>query len=422
VTWVIPRSSTAVFAALCAALLAVGAGACATGDDDRDGAVLVGDTVSTTGDGSPAPPTSARSPDTTEPLPEPPPAPKARLGTTIADAAGPVDVATHPVTGTMYVIERRGTVRAIEPDGLGPVLLDVSDNVEPNDEEGLLGFAFSPDGTHAVLNKASAGRTSIVEYALDGEGGFDAASRRLVYGFDQPYDNHNGGAVLFGPDGMLYIFAGDGGFVADPNRSALDLSVPLGKILRIDPATGNGDPYTVPADNPFVGDSDALPEIWSYGLRNPWRASFDPSTGDLWIGDVGDFAWEEINVAWADEGTGRGTSFGWSAFEGTSRYNEDQPADGHEPPFFEYAHGEEGCSISAGARYRGEAIEDLVGWYVFADFCSGMVRALEVLDDRTPGRLVELGTVEYPVAVTAGPGGELFVVSVKGDIVPIVAR
>lgn len=392
---VFPRLPIALFAAL----LTLFAAACTSGLDGSGGA-------------------SSNNNDSTS---QPAPTPKARLGAAIAQASQPINVATHPVTNTMYVIERRGTIREIEPDGLGPVLLDVTDYVEPNTEEGLLGFAFSLDGSKAWLNEASQGRTSIVEYSLDGNGIFDARSRRLVYGFDQPYDNHNGGALLVGPDEMLYIFSGDGGFVGDPDRSALDLSVPLGKVLRIDPTPADGNSYTVPKDNPFVGKDGALPEIWAYGLRNPWRAAFDPSTGDLWIGDVGDFAWEEINVAWANEGAGRGMSFGWSAFEGTSRYNKDQRADGHEPPFLEYPHGDEGCSISAGARYRGDAIEDLEGWYVFADFCSGKVMALEVLNDRSAGRMVELGEVKLPVAVTAGPGGELFVVSFNGDILPIVA-
>ena len=320
----------------------------------------------------------------------------------------------------MYVVERGGTVRLIGSDGLGPVVLDVSGYLEPNSEEGLLGFAFAPDGSKAWLNEASRGRTSIVEYTLNGEGTFDAASRRVVYGFDQPYDNHNGGALLVGPDGLLYIFSGDGGYVADPDRTALDLTVPLGKVLRIDPTPGTSDAYSVPLDNPFVGEDDALPEIWAYGLRNPWRASFDSLTGDLWIGDVGDFAWEEINVAWADEGAGRGMSFGWSAFEGTHRYNKDQSAEGHKMPFYEYTHGEQGCSISAGTRYRGDSVENLAGWFVFADFCSGKVWALEVLDNRAAGRIVELGEAKSPVAVTAGPDGEIFVVSFKGEILPIV--
>lgn len=351
---------------------------------------------------------------------EPGPLPSATVGDPLVTAEQPVDVVLRPGTSELYVAERLGAVRRIVDGTLGPVELDVSDRVVPAVEEGLLGMAFSPDATRLYLNKASAGRTSVIEYAVAADGGIDPATRREVYGFDQPYDNHNGGELLFGSDGYLYVFTGDGGFVADPQRRALDLTTPKGKVLRIDPTPSEGLPYSVPADNPFVGDAGALDEIWSYGLRNPWRASFDPETGDLWIADVGDFAWEEINVAWADEGGGRGVSFGWSAWEGSSRFNEDQRADGHEFPFFEYPHGDDGCSVTGGERYRGSAIVDLVGWFVFADFCTGVVRALEVTADRAPGRIVELGTVPFPVSISRGVGGELYVVSIEGGIHPIV--
>jgi glucose/arabinose dehydrogenase len=343
------------------------------------------------------------------------PLPTAALSEPIVTAEQPVDVAVRPGTDAVYVAERLGAVRRIDGEELSPVLLDVSDRVQPAREEGLLGLVFSPDGSLVYLNKASEGRTTITEYALDPDGGIDASSRRMVFEFDQPYENHNGGDLLFGPDGMLYIFSGDGGFVADPQRRALDLSSPHGKILRIDPTPAGDRSYTVPADNPFVGVDGALPEIWSYGLRNPWRGSFDPATGDLWIGDVGDFAWEEINVAWADEGAGRGVSFGWSAYEGRDRFNDDQPAEGHEFAFFDYSR-DQGCSVTVGERYRGSAIADLDGWFVFADFCTGIVRALEVTEAREPGRVVELDTVSLPVSISRGVDDELLVVSVEGGI------
>ena len=193
---------------------------------------------------------------------------------------------------------------------------------------------------------------------------------------DQPYGNHNGGNVTIGPDGMLYIGMGDGGSGGDPERRALNVTSMLGKILRIDPTPSAGAPYTVPPDNPFVGVDGARPEIWSVGVRNPWRMSFDPATGDLWFGDVGQGAIEEIDVAWAADGAGRGINFGWSAFEGSSRFNEDQPPDGATPPIYEYEHGEAGCSVSGGAVYRGAAIPALVGWFVYGDYCSGNLYAL----------------------------------------------
>ena len=370
-----------------------------------------------------------------EPI-EPGPEPGARVDEPLVVAVEPVDIAVRPGTDEIYVAERFGFVRRIEntdpgatgagengagETGLGEPLLDVSAELDPGFEEGLLGFVFSPDGRHLYVQTTTGGATTVTAYPVDEAGGIDAAARREIIGFDQPYEAHNGGDLAFGPDGHLYVFSGDGGFVGDPQRRALDLTSLKGKLLRIAPTPEGAQPYRVPADNPFVDRPDALDEIWSYGLRNPWRGSFDPLTGDLWIGDVGDFAWEEVNVAWADEGGGRGVSFGWSAYEGTERFNEDQPADGHEFPFFEYPHGDEGCAITAGERYRGDAIDALRGWFVMADFCTGVVRALEVLPDRTPGRLVELGVVPVPVSVRAGPGGELFVVSIDGGVHPVVA-
>ncbi|HSB87563.1 MAG TPA: PQQ-dependent sugar dehydrogenase, partial [Ilumatobacteraceae bacterium] len=208
-----------------------------------------------------------------------------------------------------------------------------------------------------------------------------------------------------------------GGSGGDPERRALNVGEWLGKILRIDPHQGNG-PYTVPGDNPFVGVEGARPEIWSVGFRNPWRFNFDRETGDLWIADVGQNAWEEVDVAWAADGAGRGTNFGWSAFEGTHRYNEDQSPDGATPPVYEYPHGDAGCSISGGVRYRGKAIPALVGWYVFGDYCGGRVRALRIEGTAVTGELV-LGEVADISAVTEAPDGELLVLSLSSGVYAI---
>lgn len=354
-------------------------------------------------------------PATTEPF-EPGPEPEAVVADPVALADEPVDVTVRPGTGEVWVAERSGRVRLLD----GELRLDVTADLVPAVEEGLLGFTFSPDGDLLFLNTASEGRSRITAHTVAPDGTVTTDVGVEVYAFDQPYENHNGGDLAFGPDGYLYVFSGDGGFIGDPERRALDLSTPKGKLLRIDPRPGDDPPYATPADNPFVDDPDALDEIWSYGLRNPWRGSFDPLTGDLWIADVGDFDRETVNVAWADEGGGRGVSYGWSAWEGTRRFNDDQPADGHEFPFFEYVRDGVDCSISGGERYRGSAIPELEGWYVYGDFCSGLIRAVEVLPDRTPGRVVELGEVPAPVTVRAGPGGELFVVSIVGGIHPIL--
>jgi glucose/arabinose dehydrogenase len=215
---------------------------------------------------------------------------------------------------------------------------------------------------------------------------------------------------------------GDGGSAGDPNRNGLDTSSLLGKILRIDPTPGGDSPYTIPADNPFVGVDGARPEIFSVGVRNPFRYSFDLVTNDLWIADVGQNQFEEVDVAYAADGGGNGANYGWSAFEATHRYNTDQPEDGVTPPIFEYPHGPLGCSISGGVRSRGTALPSISGWYVYGDYCSGQVRAFPVLDDGTAGDEVTLAADLPSISeVAQGPDGELYVLCVDSGKILAVA-
>ena len=322
----------------------------------------------------------------------------------------PVDIAFRPDDLTFFVAQQDGYVIPVRDGGsiAGTPVLDIHDKVSNGGEQGLLGLAFHPNEPLAYVDYTdTSGDTQIVEYAVADDGTFDVASARTVLSVDQPHANHNGGKITFGPDGLLYIGLGDGGAANDPDRRALNVSQLLGKILRIDPtATTDGQPYTVPADNPFVGVAGARPEIWSVGLRNPWRFDFDPANGDLWISDVGQNAWEEIDHAPAASGAGRGVNFGWSAFEGTHRFNDDQPADGATPPVYEYPHGDDGCSVSGGAVYRGSAVPSLVGWYVFSDYCSGKVWALQ-----PDGAIVSLGGLSAVSAVADGPDGSLYVLA-----------
>lgn len=373
-------------------------------------------------------------PDTTEPATTEPDTnePAVRPEVTVGDAAlsleEPVDIAIRPDDERVYVVERPGRVTVVEGTTVGATVLDISDQTENGGEQGLLGLAFSPDGTRAYVNFTDdAGDTVVAEFAVGADGMFDADSQREVLTIPQPFPNHNGGDLTFGPDGMLYIGMGDGGAADDPNRASLDLGDLLGKMVRIDPTPDGDRGYTVPDDNPFVGVDDALPEIWAIGVRNPWRFSFDPDTGDLWIADVGQGMWEEVNRVPAVDGVdaGRGVSLGWSAFEGDERFNDDQPdtdpaGAAHLAPLHVYAHGDDGCSISGGEVYRGDDIAGLDGWYVFGDFCSGKVWALEVLDDGTAGEVREIGNVPQLVAVVAAPDGELWVLSLGGALHPVL--
>jgi glucose/arabinose dehydrogenase len=336
----------------------------------------------------------------------------------------PVDLAARPGDDALYVVERWGYVQRVVPGAEPTQVLDISDLTRGEGERGLLGLTFSLDGGFAYVNHTDGdGNTDIVEYAVADDGTFDEGSRRIVLEVDQPYSNHNGGNVTIGPDGMLYIGMGDGGSGGDPERYSLNLTSLLGKVLRIDPAPADGNAYLIPPDNPFVDVEGALPEIWAVGVRNPWRMSFDSLTGDLWIADVGQGALEEVSVGWAADSpdgasAGRGMNFGWSAFEGSARFNEDQPVDGATPPVWEYER-DLGCSISGGAVYRGAGVPDLAGWYVVGDFCSGNLFAIFVAD-RTVVRSAEIGQLDSIAAVREGPDGELYVVSIAGTVARIV--
>ena len=337
----------------------------------------------------------------------------------VSNLSGPVDLAWRKGDATLYVVLQGGSIVPVRDGVAGEPVLDISDSIVSGGEQGLLGLAFHPTEPLAYVDYTDkSGDTVIAEYAVADDGTFDPASAREVLTIDQPYPNHNGGEVTFGPDGYLYIGMGDGGAANDPERRALNVGQLLGKILRIDPTAGKGDgqPYTVPADNPFVGVEGARPEIWSIGVRNPWRFNFDRETGDLWIGDVGQGEWEEIDLALASDGAGRGVNFGWSAWEGTHRFNSDQAAAGVTMPIFEYPHGAAGCSVSGGDVYRGTALPSLVGWYLFSDYCSGIVTALQATDGTLTGQ-VELGKVAGVSAICAGPDGEFYVLSLNDSAV-----
>ncbi len=332
----------------------------------------------------------------------------------------PVDVAWRSGDEAMYVVQQDGLIVPVRNGAPDSAALDITAVTSADGERGLLGLTFSPNGSLAYIDYTdNDGNTVIAEYGVNTDGSFDAGTQRVLLAIEQPYANHNGGNVTIGPDGYLYIGMGDGGAANDPERRALDVSSLLGKILRIDPAPGDGRDYSIPPDNPFVDVPGARPEIWAVGVRNPWRMSFDSATGDLWFGDVGQDVWEEVDAAWADEGSGRGLNFGWSAWEATHRLNEDVAPGGATPPIFEYQHGDLGCSISGGVVYRGSAIPALTGWYVFNDYCSGIITGVEVRD-KAFQRSLQLGNHPNGAAVRAGPDGELYSVSLGGQVAKVV--
>ncbi len=366
-----------------AVALAMVAGACAEADPsgEADGATTAPAEQTTTTPAPGAPPSTTTTPDLARAT--------ARL-VRVADVSAPTAMAVRPGDDSVYVAEKSGRVRRVPrgqtatpgPAEAAPVL-DLSGDVSTGSEQGLLGVTFSPDGSRLYVNYTDrAGDTRVVEYPFAG-GRADPAGRREILFVDQPFANHNGGQVTFGPDGRLYVGLGDGGSGNDPGDRAQNLGVLLGKLLRIDPTPAADLPYTVPPDNPFVGRSGARPEVWMYGLRNPWRFSFDRETGDLWIADVGQNAVEEIDfLAGASP---PGANFGWPLVEGSRRVKGSNPA-GAVLPIFEYGH-DEGCSVTGGYVYRGARVPQLRGVYVYGDACSGKVWGLvqsggRVIDQR----------------------------------------
>ncbi|MFE2589766.1 PQQ-dependent sugar dehydrogenase [Streptomyces anthocyanicus] len=328
----------------------------------------------------------------------------ARAQNPTAGAAGPQD--------TVWIAERAGTVRVLGDDGLGEPVLDISDETTTDGERGLLGLAFDERFAHLYLSYTDLEGTSTVDEFAVQDGTVREDTRRTVLTQEQPESNHNGGAITFGPDGYLYIALGDGGGGGDPQGNGQKLDTLLGKLLRIDPQ--GGAPYAIPEDNPFADDPDARGEIWSYGLRNPWRFSFDAGSGDLLIGDVGQSDWEEID--WAPASSPGGENYGWSQMEGTHPFRGGTEPANHVPPIHEYDRTGLGCSVTGGYVYRGEAVPGLAGQYVYSDYCDGTLRSLEIEDGRVTGEH-DLGVNGGEVVSFAQDGdGELYVLAIGGTV------
>lgn len=330
---------------------------------------------------------------------------------TVTTMASPVAGAVGP-DGMLYLAERAGTVHPLQGDAVGPPVVDLSAETTTDSERGLLGIAFAADGRELYLSYTGTDGATRID-AVPVDGGQVGTDRREVFRLDQPFGNHNGGDLHVGPDGLLYLGLGDGGGGGDPLDAGQDLATPLGALLRIDPR--GAESYGIPDDNPFLDVDGAAGEIWVYGLRNPWRFSFDPLTDEVWIADVGQSTREEINrLRFADAA---GANLGWNLMEGTLPFAGDEPDD-HVAPVYEYAtNGPEGCAVTGGVVYRGEAIPELVGAYLYADFCNGEVRALDVADNGSVRGWAELGVDGGAVvAFVVDADGEVLVLDLGGRV------
>lgn len=295
----------------------------------------------------------------------------------------PVDI-THAGDDRLFVVEKRGFIRVLESDGslVEKPFLDIDSLVNSGaSERGLLGLAFHPNyaenGYFFVNYTDNSGQTQVSRFKVspDNPDVADASSQKKILNIFQPFTNHNGGDLAFGPDGYLYIGTGDGGSGGDPQNSGQTRTSLLGKMLRIDINTET--PYAIPEDNPFANTDFTLDEVWALGLRNPWRFSFDRLTGDLWIGDVGQNSWEEIDLQLANSPGGE--NYGWRCYEGNNTFNTNDCADASTLTFPVHAYENSfsvGCSVTGGFVYRGSDFPDLVGHYVYADFCTGRIWSL----------------------------------------------
>ncbi len=349
------------------------------------------------------------------------------LATVVSGLDFPTNLVSPPNDPRLFVTEKAGVIRVIKDGAVLPEpFLDLTGQVaSQGGEQGLIGLVFTPDyatsGRFFVhYTAAPSGESHISSFRVSADPDrADPASETVVLSVSRPGTAHNGGQLQFGRDGFLYIGLGDGDD-RDGGRGQ-SLSDPLGSILRIDVSGPTG--YVVPPDNPFVATAGARPEVWSYGLRNPWRFSFDRTTGDLYVGDVGESDREEVNYSSAAEGAGKGINYGWAIMEGTRCVRGSTcEQTGLVRPVMEYAH-PVGCSVISGYVYRGAAIPGLQGAYFFADFCGGWVKSFRIED--IPATFTDWPSLEPGGFITSfgeDAAGELYVTTEEGGVHKIVQR
>ena len=340
----------------------------------------------------------------------------------VGEAEQPMVLISKPDGNGFILAERKGHIKALEinDDGsvsIGETLYDLSDTVSTAGEGGLLGMAFSKDGSELFINYTAKPMTTRVSSFTFVDGLSDAGleNEKEIIEIPQPYPNHNGGHLLVDNNGNLLIGLGDGGAGNDPLGHGQNTSTFHGSILRINPNTPKGTPYIVPSDNPFTRDTpDFLPEIFLYGLRNPWRFDFDPFNGDLWIADVGQDRLEEINLLPADS-YADGTNFGWASMEGTLKRLGYKPDVNYHEPVHEYEHGDGRCSIIGGVVVRDGSLEGLEGSFIYSDLCDGKIRALVFNGEQWVDHDLE-AFVELPISFTRASDGRIYVLSATGEI------
>jgi glucose/arabinose dehydrogenase len=328
----------------------------------------------------------------------------------------------------IFVVEQAGRIMVVRGGKtLGQPFLDIRSEVTSGGEQGLLSLAFAPDyarsGLFYVYYTEKSGTQSIWEYHRATADTANPGSARLVLRMQDPEPNHNGGLMIFGSDRLMYVGTGDGGGGNDQHGArgnAQSLDSLLGKILRIDPRRSGNRPYTVPSSNPFVGRSGARPEIYSYGLRNPWRFSFDRTTGDLSIGDVGQDQVEEVNFV--RKGRGRGANFGWRPWEGRRR-NFNEPAPGAIFPVITHSHSEGWCSITGGYVVRDRGVPGLYGRYVYGDFCNNRLRVATLRAGRhAASRTLNVPPISGVSSFGEDASGRVYVTSLNGPVYRFAAR
>lgn len=356
------------------------------------------------------------------PAPAPAPANGLALERVATGLSDPLYVTAPGGDARLFVVEQTGRIRIVRAGRVLPTpFLDLTDRVRAGGEQGLLSVAFHPryaeNGFLFVNYTDRRGHTRVVRFTVSRDPDrADPATAKEILMVEQPYSNHNGGLVMFGPDGMLYVGMGDGGSGGDPHGHGQNRGTLLGKMLRLD--VDHGDPYAVPRDNPLAGSNRMRGEIWAWGLRNPWRFCFDPPTGSLIIADVGQNRWEEIDVSPADR---PGLDYGWNAMEGDHCFgSRDCDRTGRVLPVVEYGRGD-GCSVTGGFVYRGKRMPDLAGHYFYGDYCNGWIRSFKLDRGGVSAHRVWRGLEPGNITSFGQDGaGELYVCTSDGTVHRIV--